>query len=158
MWLDLFDELATESKYRKNRNTSRISVIIISHNRPRLLKKALQSVKSQTLKPFEVIVIDDASADFESFKNVEVILTEDNSVILEKSSNSKLIISQHSGSVYLGEYTNSQVLIIYKGGNVIGDIEITDRFKKGLGMKFDFNYAFDLQQIEDYLINFKQRI
>ena len=97
-------------------------------------------------------------ADFESFNNVEVILTDDNSVILEKCSNSKLIISQHSGSVYLGEYTNCQVLIIYKGSSVIGDIEITDRFKKGLGMKFDFNYAFDLQQIEDYLINFKQRI
>ncbi len=51
-----------------------------------------------------------------SFDNVEVSIANDNKFILEKCSNAKLIISQHSGTVYLGEYTKTQVLIIYRGG------------------------------------------
>lgn len=91
------------------------------------------------------------SADMRSFENVEVYLTNDNRVILEKCCNSKLIITQHSGSVYLGEYTNTQVLIIYKGGKTIGDIETTKKFKKGLGQKFEFDYAYNLEEIDNYL-------
>lgn len=88
---------------------------------------------------------------FSSFDNVEVLLIADNTLILEKCSNSKLIISQHSGSVYLGEYTNTPVLIIYKGGRSIGDIEITKQFKKGLGSRHEFNYAFSFEEIENHL-------
>jgi glycosyltransferase involved in cell wall biosynthesis len=36
-----------------------ISIIIPTHNRPELLKRALQSVLKQTLTPYEVIVVDD---------------------------------------------------------------------------------------------------
>jgi len=97
------------------------------------------------------------SVEMEPFENVEVCLTNDNALILEKCCNSKLIISQHSGSVYLGEYTNSQVLIIYKGGNQIGEIDATQRFKKSLGEKYDFNYAFSLDEINSYLSNFKKK-
>jgi len=64
-----------------------------------------------------------SSVDFGSFDNVEVCLTNDNRVILEKCCNSKLIVSQHSGSVYLGDYTDCPTLIIYNGGKEIGDIE-----------------------------------
>jgi len=87
---------------------------------------------------------------FNSFGNVEVHLTQDNKVILEKCSNSKLIITPHSGAVYLGEYTNCQVLIIYKGGKVIGEIEITNQFKKKLGNKYPFQYAYSLQEIQNF--------
>jgi|GEM_PF-1425110 len=40
---------------------NKISVIIPTHNRPKLLKEALQSLCQQSLKPDEVIVVDDAS-------------------------------------------------------------------------------------------------
>lgn len=39
---------------------SNISVIIPTHNRPQLLKRAIQSVADQTIAPFEIIVVDDA--------------------------------------------------------------------------------------------------
>jgi hypothetical protein len=91
-----------------------------------------------------------SGVDFSSFGNVEVHLTSDNRFILEKCSNSRLIISQHSGTVYLGEYTDCQVLIIYKGGRTIGDIEITKTFKKGLGEKYPFEYAYSLDEIENF--------
>lgn len=88
-----------------------------------------------------------SAVDFSSFANVEVALTNDNAYTLEKCSNSRLIISQHSGTVYLGEYSNTPVLIIYKGGRHIGDIEITKQFKKGLGSKHPFSYAFSMDEI-----------
>ncbi|WP_421796955.1 hypothetical protein [Haliscomenobacter sp.] len=88
---------------------------------------------------------------FSSFDNVEVLLIADNSLILEKCCNSKLIISQHSGSVYLGEYTNTPVLIIYKGSRSIGNIEITQQFKQGLGTRHEFKYAFNFEEIENHL-------
>jgi hypothetical protein len=49
------------------------------------------------------------------------------------------------------------VLIIYKGGNQIGEIDATQRFKKSLGEKYDFNYAFSLDEINSYLSNFKKK-
>ncbi|MBL7699631.1 MAG: hypothetical protein JNK79_15805 [Chitinophagaceae bacterium] len=87
---------------------------------------------------------------FDSFDNVEVRITNDNSQILELCCNSRLIVSQHSGSVYLGEYTNTPVLIIYKGGRVIGDIEITKQFKAGLGRRHEFSYAFGYNELEKF--------
>lgn len=93
--------------------------------------------------------------DFDSFDNVEVCITNDNRFILEKCCNSKLIITQHSGSVYLGEYTDCQVLIIYKGGREIGEIEMTEKFKNGLGTKYPFAYAFSLEEIESFTKNYE---
>ncbi len=89
--------------------------------------------------------------DFDSYDNVEVILTNNNQLILEKCSNAGLIITQHSGTVYLGEYTNTRVLIIYNGGRQIGDIEMTTTFKQSLGNKYDFQFAFSMEEIEQFL-------
>ncbi|HUQ65157.1 MAG TPA: hypothetical protein VM101_03330 [Flavitalea sp.] len=88
---------------------------------------------------------------FGSFDNVEVNITNDNGLILELCSNSRLIISQHSGSVYLGEYTNTPVLIIYKGGRDIGNIQITNKFKAGLGTKHNFRYAYTYDEIGHFI-------
>ena len=85
---------------------------------------------------------------FDSFDNVEVIPTKDNKVILEKCANAKLIVSQHSGTVYLGEYTRTPVLIVYKGGTEIGDIGMTTKFKNGLGRTHDFRFAFSMEEVE----------
>lgn len=88
-----------------------------------------------------------SNVDFDSFRNVEVCVTNDNALVLERCCNSRLIVSQHSGTVYLGEYTDTPILIIYKGGTTIGDIEVTKEFKKGLGLKHDFKYAFDYDEV-----------
>ena len=41
----------------------RISVVIPTHNRAEALDKCLASIYAQTYRPFEVIVVDDASTD-----------------------------------------------------------------------------------------------
>ncbi|GJL82884.1 MAG: glycosyl transferase [marine bacterium B5-7] len=43
--------------------TLQISVVIPVHNRPESVARAIESVNRQTLKPLEVIVVDDASSD-----------------------------------------------------------------------------------------------
>jgi glucosyl-dolichyl phosphate glucuronosyltransferase len=40
---------------------AKISVVIVTYNRPLEVKDAIQSLLSQTMQPFEIIVIDDAS-------------------------------------------------------------------------------------------------
>lgn len=43
-------------------NTPKVSIVIPTHNRPELLKRALNSVYAQTFDSFEVIVVDDGNA------------------------------------------------------------------------------------------------
>ncbi len=92
-----------------------------------------------------------SNVDFNSFDNVEVCFTTDNEYILEKCCNSKLIICLHSGTVYLGAYTKTPVLIIYNGEGEIGEIEITNFFNNALDQQAKLNYAFNLQEINNYL-------
>ena len=95
------------------------------------------------------------SVDLKSRGNIEVCLTTDNSKILEYCANSQLIITMHSGTVYLGDYTNSQILIIYKGKPPIGSLQNTLRFKPFLGKKYDFKYAFSLNEISTFVKQYK---
>lgn len=94
----------------------------------------------------------------QSHENVEVLITDDNSKILEKCSNSKLIITQHSGTCYLGEYTNTQVLIIFQGQLPILGINDSIIFKEFLGTKFLFVFAFSYSDIENYLKKFTSNL
>ena len=98
------------------------------------------------------------SVEFPSFDNVEVIITNRNEVILEKCCEARMIISQHSGSVYLGEYTDCPVLMIYKGGREIGDLGMTNTFKRALGTKYDFRFAFSEEEIVERLKERKKEI
>jgi len=65
--------------YKKPKNNNfLISVIIPARNEEQNIGKILKTVKSQTLKPYEVIVVNDNSSDrtqfiAESYENVKVI-------------------------------------------------------------------------------------
>ena len=91
------------------------------------------------------------SSPIQSYDNVEVVITDDNSKILEKCCNSRLIITQHSGTCYLGEYTNTQTLIIFHGKFPILGINDSIIFKEFIGAKFAFAFAFALSEIEEYV-------
>jgi len=91
--------------------------------------------------------------------NVELCVSSDNSVMLEKCANSKLIITQHSGINNIGEYTNTKVLIIYKGGakiNDIGSIYNTLRFRPSLGTHHELSFVFSLEEISSFAKSFKE--
>jgi hypothetical protein len=85
---------------------------------------------------------------------VEIAVSADNSVMLNKVSNSRLIITQHSGINNVGEFVNTQVLIIYKGGKTVSDIgsmNNTLRFRKSLGNKLPLAFAFSENEIVSYI-------
>jgi hypothetical protein len=60
----------------------------------------------------------------------------------------------HSGTCYLGEYTNTQVLIIFKGEFPIVGINDSIIFKEFLGTKYPVAFAFSMEEIEDYVKKF----
>lgn len=83
--------------------------------------------------------------------NIELCVTADNAVILEKCSRSRLIITQHSGVNNIGEYTDTQVLIIYNGEGPIGSMQNTQRFRPfltGMGKKELHPLAFAYSEAE----------
>lgn len=112
----------------------------------------------RTVKPYfeKVYVVGHPafSSPIQPYDNVEVVITDDNSKILEKCCNSRLIITQHSGTCYLGEYTNTQTLIIFQGKFPILGINDSIIFKEFIGTKFPFTFAFSLSEIKEYVKNF----
>jgi len=112
----------------------------------------------RTVKPYfdKVYVVGHPafSSPIQSYENVETVITDDNSKVLEKCCNSRLIITQHSGTCYLGEYTNTQVLIIFQGKFPILGVNDSIIFKAFIGTKFPLAFAFSLSEIEEYLKNF----
>lgn len=97
------------------------------------------------------------SLDVSRFPKAELAVSADNSVMLNKTSNSKLIITQHSGVNNIGEYVNTKVLIIYKGGKSasdIGSMNNTLRFRKSLGNKYPLSFAFSETEIVSFVKEF----
>ncbi len=78
-----------------------ISVVIPTHKRPKLLKRAIQSVLEQTLRPIEIIVVDDAGSaeSLEAVKsfNTDLIKYEHNTVGQGASSSRNLGASLANG-------------------------------------------------------------
>lgn len=88
--------------------------------------------------PSQVLAIDPKG-------NTEMCISADNKVVLEKVSNCQLVVTQHSGVGNLGEYTGTQVLYIFKGGEEPGDIESMNNtvyFKRTLFPKHPLMFAF----------------
>jgi len=90
------------------------------------------------------------SLHFSSKGKVEVCISADNSVMLEKTANSRLIITQHSGTTYIGEYTDTPTLIIYKGKPPIGSMGNTLYFKEHMKNTYPFSYAYDMEEVLNY--------
>ena len=60
----MIKDLKTKKLFKSNvLNDADISVVIPSHNRCELLKRAISSVLNQTIKPREIIIIDNGSTD-----------------------------------------------------------------------------------------------
>ena len=88
---------------------------------------------------------------------VEIAVSADNTLMLQKTSKSNLIITQHSGVNNVGEYVNTQVLIIYKGGKSVSDIgsmNNTLKFRKALGDKLPLAFAFNEEEIISFVKNY----
>jgi hypothetical protein len=90
------------------------------------------------------------SADVQSEGNIEACLSTDNKTVIEKCCNARLIITQHSGAVHIGVYTNTEVLLIFKGKPPIKGLIDTLRFRKNLTTR-QLNYAFSDEEILNHV-------
>lgn len=96
----------------------RISVLIPTYNRPYYLRQALESVVSQSLKPYECIVADDNPNPDESKKNYEVV---------KGFSDRYPFVKYHKNEKNLGPVGNYKNLFNLASGNYIhflGDDDI----------------------------------
>ncbi len=98
------------------------------------------------------------SLPIKSYENVEVLISDNNYNLLEKCSNSKLIITQHSGTKYLGEYLNTQVLVIHKGTLPITGMLFNMVYNYYIGTRFNLHFAFSIEEIKKYCQKFKNKI
>lgn len=73
-----------------------VSVIIPTYNRYRFLGKAIESVISQTIKNWELVIVDDGSAD-ESFELVRGFQEEYENIRYMRHSNRKLPLTLNAG-------------------------------------------------------------
>ena len=90
------------------------------------------------------------SMEMKSDGNIEVLISSDNAVLIEKCANAKLIITQHSGTKYLGELTNTQVLVIYKGQFPIFGMLDNVILNYRLGKKKPWHFAFSMDDVRSY--------
>jgi hypothetical protein len=96
------------------------------------------------------------SMEMRSHDNVEVLISTDNAVLIEKCANARLIITQHSGTKYLGELTNTQVLVIYKGQFPIFGMLDNAILNYRLGKKHPWHFAFSLEEVKNYCAKFNK--
>ena len=81
----------------------KVSVIIPTHNRSQLLSSAISSVRDQTFKDWEIVVVDDHSTD-DTFEVVESFSDERIKYLKNKGKNGPSIARNLAISVASGEY------------------------------------------------------
>jgi glycosyltransferase involved in cell wall biosynthesis len=70
----------------------KVSVIVPTYNRPELLERALQSIEAQTMKDYEVIVVNDAGVDVE-----DIVKKFSNTIYTKHTNNRGLSASRNTG-------------------------------------------------------------
>jgi len=79
----------------------KVSVIIPNYNYGKYIENAIQSVKAQTYKPHEIIVVDDCSTD----NSVDIISKHKDVTLLVQSSNQDVAVARNRGIEYsTGDY------------------------------------------------------
>lgn len=94
-----------------------------------------------------------------SDNRVRYAVSSDNAAMLGIVSRCRLLITQHSGVVYLGDYTATDILLIYKGGKShadIGSLNNTLRFRQQFESRSKLSFAFDEEQVVDRIKELKQ--
>lgn len=128
-----------------------VSIVLSTYNRRDYLKRCLASIFEQTMKQWELIVVDDGSSD-DSWKLLEQYLQDYSSIRLIRHSHRGLALSLNVGILnarapyitfidsddeYLPEHlelrrsfmkTNPEIGIIHGGMIVIGDPFVTDYY------------------------------
>ena len=117
------------------KNYPKVSIIIPTYNRPKLFKRAIQSVLKQTYKNFEVIVIDDSTNDetkkiVENFndKRIRYIHNEKktnlpkarNQGVRESSLESKYIVFLDDDNEFLPQFLEKSIEKLEKRPDLIG--------------------------------------
>jgi len=139
----------------------KISVVITTYNRPELVKRAIESVKRQTFKEFEIIVVDDASkedySEISSLDGVRYIRMEENGGTQAKPKNAGIMKAEGQFITFLdddNEFRPDHLLVLYneiKKGEadvIYGDRVIVDKDGKtqGVGVSSEFNPALLMEQ------------
>ena len=102
----------------KKKRQIEISVLIVNYNNKKFVLNAINSVRKQNFKNFEIIVIDDQSTDG-SLK----ILKKSKDILLLKTKSKKKYPSYNQMNAYLTGFKKSK-------GKIICFLDIYDFFKK----------------------------
>lgn len=131
----------------------RVSIIVATYNRAKLLKRAIESVLAQTYQNWELIVVDDGSTD-ETFRVVDNYFQGIKNLKYLKQHNSKLSAARNTGiklsagdfitfldsdDEYKNEHlklrvdymkANPDVDLIHGGIEIVGDPYVPDKYDR----------------------------
>ena len=109
----------------KEESKIRFSVIITAYNIEKYIEKSIQSVKNQTFKNYEIIVIDDCSKDktvekIEKFKDIKIIKHEEN----------KCLGGARNSGV---KNASGQYILFLDGDDYLNNSEVLEKLDKLIG-------------------------
>jgi cellulose synthase/poly-beta-1,6-N-acetylglucosamine synthase-like glycosyltransferase len=95
-------------------STSSVSVVIPAHNAEKYLGAAIESVRSQTLAPHEIIVVDDGSTDgtariAQSFADVKTIFQENSGAAAARNNGAQNARGEFFATWFSGKRSSSSV-------------------------------------------------
>ena len=130
--------LYDRTKYKRS-ETPDISIVTTMRNQAHCILKAIRSVQNQSLKNFEIIVVDDCSLD-NSTETVEELIKEDDRIILVKHSVNEGIMITRNEAIRMAK------------GKYISVLDADDTFIHKDILKYSLNIAnmADLDVVEFY--------
>lgn len=111
------------------KETKRFSIIIAAYNIQDYIKRALESVESQTFKNFEIIVVNDCSIDKTEEKILEICDKYNNIIYLSHKENKKAGGARNTGlEVAKGEY-----ILFLDGDDYLADQKVLEKLDHIIG-------------------------